>query len=75
MKPTTLSSLANTAISVCASVAETPFRAGEPFGVAVVLTNEGDQPIQWSERNRLNLSYRWLGENDALIERNGRRTI
>ena len=52
-----------------------PFWPSSRFSIPVSLTNLGDRSLGWTDRNALNLAYRWLGENGEMVERDGRRTF
>jgi hypothetical protein len=50
------------------------FRSGDHFSLRVVLANGGHQPIVWSDRHPLNLSYRWRDQKGALALGEGGRS-
>ncbi|MCY7397393.1 MAG: hypothetical protein LH466_00955 [Sphingomonas bacterium] len=75
MQSLVLTSLIAGPISLSVSNKDTLlFRPGSLFELPVVLINNGDSALGWSQQNPLNLSYRWLTEDGELLERDGRRT-
>jgi len=75
MQSLVLTSLVAVPISLIVSNKDTlPFRPGSRFELPVVLINNGDRALGWSQQNPLNLSYRWLTEDGELLERDGSRT-
>lgn len=75
MRSQALTNLTDVPISVIVSNKDTlPIRPGGRFELPVVLINQSESSIDWSEATPLNMSYRWLSEDGEMIERDGRRT-
>ena len=76
MHPVKLASLNDVSINVVATMkGGISFRPSSRFSIPVSLTNLSDRSLEWTDRNALNLAYRWLGEDGEMVERDGRRTF
>ena len=75
MPPVEIESLIGVPVVISSSNRDkVPFRPGSRFEFPIVLTHNGQHPLEWSQGQPLNISYRWLTPNGEIVEREGLRT-